>query len=385
MPLFRIFGIEVRLDLSVVIIFALIVYSLGSGIFKVWHPDWSSMLVWSTALTAGILFFVSLLAHELAHSVVAQHYGIPVPRITLFLFGGMAETSREPDSAKVEFLVALAGPMMSLVISIACSTLAVVNIEDGDLLARLGAGEAEALATLGPMATALVWLGSINMILAIFNLIPGFPMDGGRVFRAFIWAVTGDHLMATRWASNLGRLFGWSLMALGVLSLFGGHGFSGVWYILIGWFIANLAQLSYSQLVTERALAGFRVVDLMEDRFETVDAGMPLTRFVDDCLLRSIQPVWPVADAGQLVGFVSLPDVIDIPGENRERILVREAMKRVADVPMLDADTSAQVAIDLLAGASALPVPVMRAGQLVGFIQRGDIVRWLALHEFGRH
>ncbi len=385
MPLFRIFGIEVRLDLSVVIIFGLIVYSLGSGIFLAWHPDWSALLVWSTAVTAGILFFVSLLAHELAHSVVAQHYNIPVPRITLFLFGGMAETAREPDTAKVEFLIAVAGPMMSLAISIACSTLAVINVDDAGLLARLGAGDAEALSTLGPVSTALVWLGSINMILAIFNMIPGFPMDGGRVFRALIWAVTGDHLMATRWATNVGRLFGWSLMALGVTSLFGGSGLSGVWYILIGWFIANLAQMSYTQLLTAKALAGFRVVDLMEDRFETIDADMLITTFVDDCLLRSVQPVWPVAEADQLVGFVSLPEVIGVPASDRDGLRVRDLMKAVADVPMLEANTSAEAAIELLGGATIEPVPVMRSGKLVGFIQRGDIVRWLALHEFGQH
>ena len=157
---------------------------------------------------SGLAFFASLLAHELSHSVVSQHFGIPVPRITLFLFGGVAEISREPDRPKHEFLIAIAGPMMSLVIALVCSNLAFYIAGDMDLAATINSGDLSVIASLGPLATALFWLGSINMLLAIFNMIPGFPMDGGRVFRTTIWAVTGDQLKATLWASNVGRYFG---------------------------------------------------------------------------------------------------------------------------------------------------------------------------------
>jgi len=300
LSLFTLFGIEIRLDISVMIIFSLIVYSLGNGVYASWHPDWTPAVAWETALFSGLAFFASLLAHELSHSVVSQYFGIPVPRITLFLFGGVAEISREPDRPKHEFLIAIAGPMMSLLIAIVCTNLAFYMAGDMDLAATINSGDLSVIASLGPLATALFWLGSINMLLAIFNMIPGFPMDGGRVFRAIIWAVTGDQLKATLWASNVGRYFGWFLMAMGVMGLLQGRGIGSLWSILIGWFLSNLATMSYRQLVTDRALGGFKIADLMRTHFETVDAGMPLPEFVDNYLLRSSQRLWPVTRGGEI-------------------------------------------------------------------------------------
>lgn len=380
MPLLKIFGIEIRLDISVIVIFFLIVYSLGSGIFPQWHPDWSGRTVWVTAFVSGVLFFVSLLAHELSHSVVAQHYGIPVPRITLFLFGGMAETSQEPDEPKVEFLVAFAGPLMSIVISLICTNLAwwVADIPD---LEQLSLTDEKTLAQLSPLATSLLWLGSINMILAIFNLIPGFPMDGGRVFRAIIWGLTGDQVKATRWASNGGRYFGWFLMALGVLSLFGGGGFSGIWWILIGWFITSLATMSYRQLITDRALRGFKVRDLMRTRFDAISADMTLTVFVDRYLLRSTQQLWPVEAGERCTGVVSLKDVVELPEEERRSKTVGDVMRQIESVLALSPESGARDAFQQLAGAEDEPLPVIENGRVVGLIQRGDIVKWMSLHD----
>lgn len=380
-PLFRIFDIEIRLDLSVLIIFGLIVFSLGSAVFPQWHPDWGPALVWLTAVTSGVLFFVSLLAHELSHSVVSQKYGIPVPRITLFLFGGMAEVSREPDTAKIEFFVAIAGPLMSIVISLICTNLAFWLAGDAMLAERIAEADTAVLAELGPAATSLLWLGSINMILAIFNLIPGFPMDGGRVFRAIIWQITGDQVKATRWASNGGRIFGWSLMVLGVFELFAGAGFSAIWWILIGWFISNLAAMSYRQLIADRALKGFRVGDLMNTHFEAVAANLGVSDFIEHHLLRSAQSVWPVYADDKLVGLVTLVDVVALSNEARERMSVNEVMRPIEGLPHLRPDTGAQEALAFLAGADIEPVPVLQNGTLVGLIERGDIVKWMSLHE----
>lgn len=381
MPLFTIFGIEVRLDISVLVIFFLIVYSLGSGIFPQWHPDWSPELIWTTALVSGVLFFVSLLAHELSHSVVSQRYGIPVPRITLFLFGGMAEPSREPELPKIEFWVAIAGPLMSLLISLVCTNLALWIVGDQDLMAGVASGDDGALAQLGPVSTSLLWLGSINLILAVFNMIPGFPMDGGRVFRAIIWGITGDQIKATRWASNGGRYFGWTLMALGVLTVFGGGGLGGLWWILIGWFISSLATMSYKQLVTDRALRGFKVSDLMRTRFDHVTDDIPLPDFVDQYLLRSTQQLWPVMEGDRVVGVVSLSDVVEVLEEDRQSKLVRDVMRPIISEGYLEPDTNARDAFQQLAGASDEPVPVVDNGKIVGLIQRGDILRWMSLHD----
>lgn len=379
--LFRIFGIEVRLDLSVLVIFGLIVFSLGSGLLPQWHPDWSAGLRWTTAFVAGVLFFASLLAHELAHSVVALRYGIPVPRITLFLFGGVAETGQEPETAKVEFLVAIAGPIMSILIGIACSLVAGTIVGDPELLERLSAGDEGAASELGPVATGLVWLGSVNLILAIFNLIPGFPMDGGRVFRAAIWGLTGDQLKATRWAANGGRIFGWTLMGLGVLSLLGGSALSGLWTILIGWFISNIARMSYQQMVTTRALKGFRVDDLMNTRYDTVPADLELPAFIDRHLLHSGQQVWPAYDGNRLVGFICLDDVVGMERDERSRRRVSDVMRALRAMPRLDADAGARRALQDLSSAEVEPLPVMRGDRLVGFLSQRDIMRWLALHD----
>ncbi|MEE4300080.1 MAG: site-2 protease family protein [Pseudomonadales bacterium] len=379
--LFRILGIEVRLDLSVALIFWLIVFSLATGVFPSWHPDWSTSLVWSTAFLSGLAFFASLLAHELAHSVVALRFGIPVPRITLFLFGGVAETAREPGDARQEFLIAIAGPLMSLAIGVVCGGLARVLAGDEAIAERITSGDAAALAALTPTTTALLWLGSVNMVLAIFNLIPGFPMDGGRVFRAAVWAATGDQLKATRWAANGGRLFGWTLMGVGILSLLRGQALGGIWYILIGWFISFIAQASYTQLLTTRALRGFHVDDLMNTRFETVPASMPLQTFIADHLLHSTQPVWPVLRDEALAGFVCLKDVVAVAADDRAGKRVGDVARDAARMPTVDADAGARSALEGIGAADVESVPVLRRGRVVGFLSQGDLVRWMALHD----
>lgn len=379
LSLFRLFDIEIRLDISVLIIFTLIVVSLGSGILPQWHPDWGATLVWTTAVVSGVVFFASLLAHELSHSVVAQHYGIPVPRITLFLFGGMAETSREPDSPKVEFLVAIVGPLMSFLIAIICINLSFWMVGDREVLSALNQGDTGAMSQFGPVATSLLWLGMINMVIAIFNMIPGFPMDGGRVFRAAIWAITGDLLKATRWASNIGRYFGWSLMFLGILSLLRGEGLGGVWWILIGWFISGLATMSYRQQVSDSELRGKKVSDLMRTRFEEVSGDISLSEFVDQYLLRSTQVVWPVMENDRLLGIASLTRITGLQAEQRGGKTVRDVMVPANAMDSLDPDTSAREAIQRLSRAGDEPLPVVSAGKVVGLLQHSDVFKWMAL------
>ena len=379
-PLLTLFGIEIRLDPSVLIIFFLIVYSLGNSVFPQWHPDWGTALSWSTAFVSGILFFASLLAHEFSHSLVAQRYGIAVPRITLFLFGGVAEISEEPDRPKIEFFVAIAGPLMSILISIICSNLAFWITNDPEVIDRLLAGDEIALAELGPVSTSLFWLGTINMVLAVFNLIPGFPMDGGRVFRAIAWALTGDQVKATRWASNLGRYFGWSLMALGFISLFQGAGFISIWWILIGWFISNLAATTYKQLLSNRFLQGFKVADLMRTKFELVSPQVPVIQFIDHHLLRSTQQLWPVVEGNRMIGVVTMSDVVNLSPEARASRSLRDILRPAASIHFLEPDTNVQDALKYITNAEE-SVPVVEGGMIVGLIQRNDIIKWMNLHE----
>ena len=381
LSLFTVFGIEIRLDISVIIIFALIVFSLGNGIYSSWHPEWTAITVWGTALLSGIAFFASLLAHELSHSVVSQYLGIPVPRITLFLFGGVAEIKSEPDRPKHEFMIAIAGPLMSLLIAFICSELPLYMAGGINLASSLQDSDVSVLTGLSPLTTALFWLGSINLLLAIFNMIPGFPMDGGRVFRAAIWAVTGDKLKATRWASNVGRYFGWFLMATGVMGLLQGQGLGSLWSILIGWFISNLAAMSYRQLVADEALSGFTIADLMRTHFETIDAATPLTEFVDSYLLRSNQRLWPVTMDNKLAGAVSLSHISRIPKQNWSHLNLGEAMNSLESIDTLEPSCSVKDAIDALTKAGDEPMLVVRDRQVLGLVQHADIMKWMAFHQ----
>jgi len=377
--LFRLFGIEVRLDFSVIIIFLLIVFSLGSGLFAHWHPDWSNTTIWGVALAAGVLFFASLLAHEFAHSLVSQYYGIPVPRITLFLFGGMAQISEEPHNPKEEFWIAIAGPFMSVLISVVCTNLAFWQLDES-FLQDLASGAPEAFSQLSPTQTTLFWLGSVNMILAVFNMIPGFPMDGGGVFRAAVWAITGDRIKATRWASNGGRYFGWSLMVFGIIGLFGGSGLGSVWWVLIGWFISSLAAMSYRQLVIDDKLKDFTVADLMHTQFDVVAAETDLPDFVERQLLHSSQQFWPVMEGSSLAGVVTLLEIARLSEETRRGKSVGDVMRSLDSVTVLSPNTRMLSAVGPLTRAGDEPAPVVAGGKLVGLIRHADVMQWMLLH-----
>jgi Zn-dependent protease len=377
--LFSIFGIEIRLDVSVVIIFALIVFSLGNGLFPQWHPDWPPLQLWGTAVGAGVMFFASLLAHELSHSLMARRFGIRVPRITLFLFGGVAEIESEADTPQAEFAIAIAGPLMSLFLGVAFGVFAQLGMDEAARAALLTDPQA-ALAGLGSLLTAALWLSSVNFVLAIFNMIPGFPLDGGRVFRAIVWRFTGDLLLASRLASTAGRWFGWTLMAVGLWNLLAHKNLGGLWFMMIGWFLSHLATASYTQVLTQRTLRSLKVADVMRTRFDTVPAQTSVEDFVENYLLRGSQLLWPVTEGDRVLGFVTLADVANVPLAERSQRYVTDVMAGIAAAPVLDADTLASSALNPLLGAGDAPVAVLRGGQVVGLVRGSDVLRWVTLH-----
>ena len=242
----RVFGIQVRVDWSLSFIFGLIVLDLGAGVFPRWHPDWSAPLCWGVALAAALLFFASVLAHELSHALVARTRGIAVPRITLFLFGGVAELAEEPRTPGAEFLIAIVGPLTSLAIGggalLASGLLAGPLLSDATLTSL---ESAKLLEQLGPLPTLLLWLGPVNVTLGLFNLIPGFPLDGGRVLRALLWAITHDAAKATRWAARTGQLVAVFMIVGGGMLALGGSAIQGVWLALLGWFLYKAASNSF--------------------------------------------------------------------------------------------------------------------------------------------
>lgn len=375
--LVKLFGIEIRLDFSVLIVFALVVSMLALSVFPHWHPDWDPLMTWSVALVAGVLFFLSLLAHELSHSVVANARGIPVRRITLFVFGGVSEMQREPDTPASEFVIAIVGPVTSIVIGFVFSYAAAVLA--GPEFAREATQDlAHAMAGIGPAVTMFMWLGPVNLMLGVFNLIPGFPLDGGRVLRSLLWALTRDLERATRWASYTGRAFAYTLMGLGVLQAFAGNVVGGLWLLLIGWFLGNAARGSYEQLLVSRAVDALVVRNLMRTSFESVAPDVRLDRFVEECLLRTAQTAWPVLDDGRIVGIVTFDDVRKIAEEERPRRTVRDAMSPVDQC--LAPDTSGRDALQMLLTSEHDPIPVVENARVVGLLHKADIMRWLALH-----
>jgi Zn-dependent protease/predicted transcriptional regulator len=380
----RIAGIEVVMDWSLLIIFVLILVSLAGGVFPSWHPNWNPGLTWLTALGAAILFFISVLLHELSHALVGRRFGVSIRRITLFMFGGMAHMENEPPSWRAELMMALAGPLMSFALGILFGSLASLIAGPIELDPE---DPGRALSALGPVATLLAWLAPINIILGAFNLVPGFPLDGGRVLRAIMWGVTGDFLLATRRASRAGQVIAWLLMAIGFLMIIGlrvpffGTGLvSGLWLIFIGWFLNNAALLSYRQLIVRESLEGVPVSCLMQTRFTRVDPDMRISTLLDEHVMASGQRAFPVEQAGKLVGMVCVRDLHKRSRDAWDATTVREIMTPAEQLAIVSPQDDAFDVLALLGQRDLNQLPVVEDGRLLGLIRREDILKWLSLH-----
>lgn len=372
-------GIEIRLDSSLLIIFTLIVYLLGVNVFPAWHPEWRAATNWLTALIAGILFFASLLAHELAHALVARRFGIEVRRITLFLFGGLAEMEQEPQKPRAEFLIAIAGPLASLLLGL-LFLLVGTRLAGAEFSKIITDDPEAALASLSPLSSMMMWLGPCNLVLALFNMVPGFPLDGGRVFRAALWWLTGDLRKATRIATESGRWCGWFLMILGLTQALHGLLMQGMWLLLIGWFLSNAASASYKQLLVRDLLKGIGARDLMRSHFETVTAQLRVADFIDSYLLQSSQLLWPVLEDEQLIGLISLEQVKDTPLQERATMTVGQLMRTDLEAMTLPADTDANRAL-LALGTHSSPLAVVEGNRVIGLLSQLDVMKWLHLHQ----
>ena len=377
----RVAGIQVRVDWSLLIIFLLIATSLGAGLFPSWHPDWTPGTVWGTAIAAALLFFVSVLIHEMSHALVGRRFGIEVQRITLFMFGGMAEMRSEPPHWKAELWMALAGPLASVALGVAFGLLAGLLAGPVEIDPR---NPAAGLSALNPAATLLVWLAPINLILAAFNLVPGFPLDGGRVLRAILWGATDDLVAATRYASRGGQFVAWTLMALGFAMMLGirvpffGVGLMpGVWLAFIGWFLNSAALASYRQLLLRESLEDVPVSRLMQTNFVRVPPDMSVARLVEDVVMASGQHAFPVEEAGVLRGIVCLRD---LRRGAPDAALVHEVMTPFEALTVVGPDTDAMEALTLLGRRQLNQLPVVTEGRrLVGLLRREDVVTWLTL------
>lgn len=382
----RIFGINIYIDWSWLFIFLLLTWSLAAG-FGQFNTEWSSALHWGIALLASLLFFASVLAHELAHSLVAKAQNIPVHNITLFLFGGVSNIQQNPRSPRAEFLMVSVGPLTSIGLGI----LFLIGF------ATTAGPQASAMVTpralfeqLSPLSALLLWLGQINILLGLFNLIPGFPLDGGRVLRSILWGSTGDFLKGTRWAAIIGQGFAWLLILTGIAMAFGiqvpllGSGIvGGIWLAFVGWFLSNAATRSLQQVQVEDILDGVTAERLMRADVPTVAPDTTVSDLVQDYIMATDERAFPVMEGDRMVGLVTMEDVREIESNDRDSFTVGEIMTPAEELVTVASQEEASDALRKLIQRDVRQVPVLCNGVFVGMVRRRDIIHWLQLHSSG--
>lgn len=359
-----IFGVELGLHYSWLVIALLITLSLV-GQFHATNQDWSDTIVWATAILTGLLFFACLFAHELSHALVARARGLPIHKITLFLLGGVAQMEKEAADPKTEFWMAIAGPITS-------SVLGVLLLG----LARL-AGWTPPASPLTPGTALLVWLGYINLALAAFNMIPGFPLDGGRVLRAILWWAMGDVERSTRAAARVGQLIAALFIAFGVFRFFQGAGLGGLWLAFIGWFLLQASSATYLQIRTGSLLSGLSVKDLMSPTFETVDPHISLYDFVNQQLMRTGKRCFLVMENGHLLGMVTPKEVRQVEPSRWPHKQVIDVMRPVSQIHFVAPDTAAKEALEIMGREDVHQLPVISNGKVVGIVSRAHILEVL--------
>lgn len=378
----RLFGIKIDVDWSWLLIFLLVTWNLAT-VFSDVHPDWGTVLNLGTAVVASILFFGSVLAHELAHSLMAIAQGVPVRSITLFLFGGVSNIEREPPSPRAEFLITIVGPLTSIVLGGIFILLSGVGaISFGGAMQDPTA----ALGDLGPIMTLLLWLGPINILLGVFNLVPGFPLDGGRILRSILWAVTDSLRTATRLASYVGQGVAWLMIIAGIAMVFGaeipffGTGLvSGLWLAFIGWFLNNASVQSYRQVVVQNLLEDLPVGDIMRRDPPVVRPDMPISSLVHDSVMGTDEHAFPVMDNGRLVGLVCLHDVRSVDRDRWSDTTISQIMTPREHLVISSPDEESDEALNKLQKGDHRQLPVLQQEELVGLLRRRDIMRWLQL------
>lgn len=355
----RIGGVELRVDASWLVIAVLIGYSFFVRLDMLYPDDLGTAAAAALAAASALAFFSSVLLHELAHSFMAIHRGIPVRGITLFLFGGATDAKLEGRRPRDEFLVTIVGPLSSLLLGV---TLGLVANVAGD--------------TADPVPGTIGYLAWLNVALAVFNLVPGFPLDGGRLLRSAVWAATGSLERATRIAARAGQMVGWALIAIGVLNLLAGA-IGGLWFAAIGWFLSQAAQMSYAETMVKRLLRGVDAEDLMTPELVSIPAGLPLQNAIDDYFLRHDHSAFPVEDDGDLIGLLSLRRVRQVPADERGGLTAREVMAPLDDVKVVGRHTPMNEVMRCFEGSPDVRVLVRDDGGVAGIVTAHDVARWL--------
>ena len=365
-PLGRILGIPIGLDYSWFVIFALLTWMLASSYYPAEFKDWPPLLYWLMGAVTAVMLFVSVLLHELGHSVVALRYKIPVRSITLFLFGGVAQIGAEPPSAIAEFLIASAGPLVSLILAVLFY--AVQPLVGG----------------IEPLLGLAKYLAYINLALVLFNLIPGYPLDGGRVFRAIVWAITGNMRRATIIAASGGRFFAFLFIFIGVWLMVRGNFGGGLWIVFIGWFLDTAASAQVQQVMIQGLLTGHKVSQAMSTHCGTVPADLTLQKLVDEHIIGSGQRCFLVARGENTVGLMTLHRIREVPRLDWATTNAAQVMLPMEQLKCIAPDTELWVALQKMDRDGVNQLPVTRDNRVIGMLSREDVITFLrTLQELG--
>jgi len=362
--LFKIFGFTVKIDLSWFIILALVAWSLAEGLFPLVYAGLPRSVLWLMGLAGALLLFASIVFHELAHSLVARRYDLPIKGITLFVFGGVSEMEEEPSSARAEFMMAVAGPLSSMGLGFALYGLAVLGVSVG---------------VPPPVIGVTAYVAVMNLVLAIFNLLPGFPLDGGRILRSILWFWKGDLRWATRIAAGVGKGFGLAFIAFGVINVALGSLVAGIWWTLIGLFLRSAAERSYRQLVVRQALAGEPVRRFMNERPVKVAPWATVETLVKDYAYKHHQRMFPVAENGNLFGCIDLGQVKTLPLGEWGRHAVLEYTQPCTPENSIAPEDDATEALARMGRSHTGRLLVVEDSKLVGVIALRDVMQFLSL------
>jgi Zn-dependent protease/CBS domain-containing protein len=363
--LFKLLGFEVRLDMSWIVIAVLVTWSLAAGLFPHQYQGLTATTYWIMGVAGAIGLFASIIFHEFAHSIIARRFGIPMRGITLFIFGGVAEMGDEPPNPKSEFYMAIAGPIASIFLSI---------------FFFLVAAWTAAMEWPQSVTGVIHYLGWINMILVIFNAVPAFPLDGGRVLRSLLWAWKGSLRWATRISASIGSGFGIVLIVLGFFSFFAGNFIGGIWYFLLGMFIRSASQMSYQQVLLRRSLEGEPVRRFMKKQPVTVPASISVHDLVNDYIYKYHYKFFPVSEnGGKLLGCVTLNQVKQLPREEWDQKTVRELATPCSRENSINPDADAVDALGAMQRTKASRLLVVDDGKLVGVLSLKDLLEFLSL------
>jgi Zn-dependent protease/CBS domain-containing protein len=361
--LFRIAGIDIGIHYTWLFIFVFFSWTLAQAYFPVVYPGWSTVTYWITGAIAALLIFVSVLLHELAHSLVAKSRGIPVHSITLFILGGVSNLEEEPQKPKAEFAMAIVGPVTSLVLALVCWGISKLPLNANT-----------------PVAAIIVYMAYINLYLGAFNLLPGFPLDGGRVLRSIIWGSTGNLIKATEIATRVGQFFGWAFIGVGVFFMIWASLFNGLWIAFIGWFLNSSADASRKEVTLRERLSHIKIRELLNPNIETIRPETTVQEMVMNIFRKLQGRAVPVCQDTQLMGIATITDAKKIPQERWAVTPVKEIMT-TSPLYTVTPEDNLNTALELIAKHDVNQILIKEQGKCAGLLARADIIRFIQMSQ----